>query len=139
MSEGFWSGAGTARGLAGGNACVGSSGDPPVQPSEGAAVRNWSALAGSIARGPMAAAGTGHHSGWRHWHGTEMLAPSRVSSQQSTEKPLCLWISPVPFLPWDCSLSPQRHCVILRRGRREKSEGWATAWAYSEGQGPGRN
>ena len=88
----------------------------------------------------MAAAGTGHHpqaGSTRTGQRRRPRAESVLSKAQSS--PTVLLILLVPFLPWDGSLSPQRHCVILRRGRCEKSEGWATAWAWSEGQGLQRN
>ena len=88
----------------------------------------------------MAAARTGRHphagsagTGERCWPPAESV----LSKPQSS--PTVLLVLLVPFLPQACFLSPQRHCVILRRGRCEKSEGWATAWAWSEGQGLQRN
>ena len=41
--------------------------------------------------------------------------PRRVSSQQTPEQPHGASGSLVPFLPQACFLSPQRHCVALRR------------------------
>ena len=88
----------------------------------------------------MAAAGTEHHphaggSGTkqRPWLPEESV----LSKPQSS--PTVLLILLVPFLPWACFFSIQRHHVALRRGRWEKSEGLATAWDGQEGQGLQRN
>lgn len=77
-------------------------------------------LAGSIGKRPhgssrdratLEAGGTGM--GQRSW-------PPAESVLSNTEKPHSVpLILLVPFLPWDGSLSPQRHCVILRRGVAE--------------------
>ena len=46
--------------------------------------------------------------------------------------PQCFWFScPLPSLGQ--LLSPQRYRLALRRGRQEKSEGWAVAWGGWEG------
>ena len=88
----------------------------------------------------MAAAGTGCHpqaggtgTGQRH------QPPAESVLSKAQRSPIVLLIRLIPLLPWACFLSPQRHHVTLRRGKHEKSEGWATAWGGWEGWGLQRN
>ena len=88
----------------------------------------------------MAAAGTGLRpqaggvgNGQRHW----ALAESVLNKPQS--RPTVLLILLIPFFPWACFLSPQRHRVALRGGRCEKSEDHTVAWGGREGRGLQRN
>ena len=74
----------------------------------------------------MAAAGTGlcpHAGGAGTGQRRQPPAESVLSKPQSS--PTVLLVLLVPFLPQACFLSPQRHCVALRRGRHEKLEGQA--------------
>ena len=70
----------------------------------------------SWAGGPMAAAGTGlcpHAGGAGTGQRRQPPAESVPSKPQSS--PTVLLVLLVPFLPQACFLSPQRHCVALRR------------------------
>ena len=84
----------------------------------------------------MAAAGTGRHpqaGGAEFGQRCQPLAESGLSKPQSS--PTVLLILLIPFHPWACFLSPQRHRVALRRGRHEKLEGRPMAWGGQEGRG----
>ena len=88
----------------------------------------------------MAAAGTGLRpqaggagNGQRHWAAAESV----LNKPQS--RPTVLLILLIPFFPWACFLSPQRHRVALRGGRCEKSEDQPVAWGGQEGRGLQRN
>ena len=85
----------------------------------------------------MAAAGTGlcPHVG-DAGIGQRRRAPAESGLSKPQSSPTVLLILLIPFLPRACFLSPQRHCVALRRGR---SEGQPVAWGGREGRGLQRN
>ena len=75
----------------------------------------------SWAGGPLASAGTGlcpHAGGAGTGQRCQPPEDSVLSKHQSSATVLLILL--VPFLPRVCFLSPQRHCVALRRRSSEK-------------------
>ena len=90
------------------------SGPPPS-----CSVMSWSAWQVQLGRRPHGSSkDRAPPSGWRRWDWTEMPAPSRVSSQQSTEQPHRASDSPCPlpstgliFVTSDASFSTEKRKV----------------------------
>ena len=97
-------------------------------------------LAGAVGQRPLGSSrDRTPPSGRRRWDGQRCRPPAESVLSKPQSSPTVLLIRLIPFLPWACFLSPQRHCVALRRGRCEKSEDQAVAWGGREGQGLQRN
>ena len=128
-------GGGSCRGLIPVGTGTIQSGPPPS-----CSVRSWSAWQVQLGRRPHGSSrDRALPSRGRRWDWTETPAPGRVSSQQTPEQPHSASGSPRPLPSTGLILSPQRHCVALRRGRQEKLEGRATAWSGREWRGLQRN
>ena len=111
-------GGGSCRGLIPVGTGTIQSGPPPS-----CSVRSWSAWQVQLGRRPHGSSkDRAPPSCRKRWDWREMLAPSRVSSQQTPEQPHSAPDSPHPLPSLGQLLSPQGHPVALRRGRCEKLE-----------------